>query len=193
MSLFVINFNSLLQFYLKSRIIFRPEGIGTSTNVNTISTSDYITIHSILSIFSSPKKTTTWVLNITFESVTIHNAGELTIPSAFKQWNSFTVVLTCGRFVHLFDYNHWIKEIRFKATLLKIRQLSVPDYTKYKGYLRRQELPAKFSKIRYPRLTFLDDFLSDVTNEPTKKMVKASRRNNRNIFCYFSVIQWLKS
>ena len=96
----------------------------------------------MFSIFSSSKKTTKWLLNITFESVTIHIAGELTIPSASKQWNSFTVVLASGRFVRLFDYNHWIKERRFKATLLKIRQLSVPDYTKFTA----TRVLARFSK-----------------------------------------------
>ena len=83
----------------------------------------------MFSIFSGFKKTTKWLLNITFESVTIHNTGELTISSASNQWNSFTVVLASGRFVRLFDYNHWIKERRFKATLLKIRQLSVQFQT----------------------------------------------------------------
>ena len=77
-----------------------------SINVNTISTSNYITIHSIFSTFSSSKKTTKWLLNIILESVTIHDAGKLTIPSASKQWNSFTFVLASGRFVRLFDYNH---------------------------------------------------------------------------------------
>ena len=101
----------------------------------------------MFSIFSSSKKTAKWLLNITFESVTIHIAGELTIPSASKQWNSITVVLASGRFVRLFDYNHRIKERRFKATLLKIRHLSVPDYRKYgKGNIRRQEYRPGFQK-----------------------------------------------
>ena len=109
----------------------------------------------MFSIFSSSKKTTKWLLNITFESVTIHIAGELTIPSASKQWNSFTVVLASGRFVRLFDYNHRIKERRFKATLLKIRQLSVPDYRKYgKGNIRRQEYRPDFRKYIFRRFPF---------------------------------------
>ena len=42
--------------------------------------------------------------------------------------------------------------------------------------------------MKYPRLTFLEDFFSDVPNEPTKKMVKASRKSNRNIS---AICQWL--
>ena len=125
-------------------VLFLPKSLLHSTNYWTLLPLQYLFFFSVIintnlgATFRYPKPN---------NSATIHIAGELTIPSASKQWNSITVVLASGRFVRLFDYNHRIKERRFKATLLKIRHLSVPDYRKYgKGNIRRQEYRPGFQK-----------------------------------------------